>query len=340
MPYLKQKNSVRYVRLVKFQTYCVLVLLLCSSPPLSKASTPDRAFLPIGVESLFLSDVFNLLEFVADHVHLEPWHSLHPTLSIGTPSKGRLLFGLPIQSAFGLHVLEPQDSYTTPEVMLTLYAINALVRRAYPGGADLMVLDIAQESGGRFNPHRSHQNGLDVDLRYYLKKVGPGDHEKRHVHASKIDLERMWTFLKLIKYYRLSTVIFIDHRLQKALYTYGEKTLGMSHKELAHYLSYPIKGRKRSALVQHITNHYHHLHVRFIGETSHEWRALDLKDADELHTAYLKNRTGFFEYIVQPGQNLGMIARFNQVRLRDLLKWNELTSSSIIRPGQVLRVWR
>ena len=78
MSYLKQKTSVRYLRLVKLKTYCVLLLLLCSSPPLSKASTPDRAFLPIGAESLFLSDVFNLLDFVADHVHLEPWHSLHP----------------------------------------------------------------------------------------------------------------------------------------------------------------------------------------------------------------------------------------------------------------------
>ena len=80
--------------------------------------------------------------------------------------------------------------------------------------------------------------------------------------------------------------------------------------------------------------------VGFASETSFEWRDLTLKDADELHTAYLKNRTGFFEYIVQPGQNLGMIARFNQVRLRDLMKWNDLKKNSIIRPGQVLRVWR
>ena len=325
---------------IKMMLCCFMILLVCSTPPTSKASTPDRAFLPIGIERVFLSDIFNLLSLIADHSYLEPWHSLHPTLSIGAPSKGRLLFGIPIQSAFGLHVLESQDSYTTPEVMLTLYALNALVRRAYPQGADLMVLDIAQENGGLFRPHRSHQNGMDVDLRYYLKKVGPGDHEKRHVHASKLDLERMWTFLKLIKYYDLSSKIFIDYRLQKALYTYGETKLEMNKKELARYLSYPAKGSRGGALVQHIKNHYHHLHIRFASETSHEWRDLGLKDADELHTTYLKNRTGFFEYIVQPGQNLGMIARFNQVRLKDLMKWNDLNERSIIRPGQVLRVWR
>lgn len=305
-----------------------------------EASTPDRLFLPLGIEVNWLTDLFNLLHFISERSYLEPWHSLHPPLSIGKANKGRLLFGYSMRSLFGLWVMEPEDSYTTYEVALTLYAINSLVRRAHPGGADLMVLDIAQESGGRFKPHRTHQNGADVDLRYYLKSVGPDDHGKRFVHASKLDLPRMWTFLRLVKYYDLGELIFMDHRLQKALYEYGLKKLEMTKSELAKYLSYPSKGKRAGALVQHIRNHYHHLHIRIRQQSSVEWRDLTIKEADQLHLFYLQNRTGFFEYVVQPGQTLGAIAQFNRVRLRDLLKWNGMTESTIIRPGQILKVWR
>lgn len=306
----------------------------------SQASTPERLFLPLGVEVDWLVDLQNLLGWIGERSHLEPWYSLHPPLSIGASNRGRLLFGHKIRTAFGLWVDQPEDSYTSFEVALTLYAINALVRRAHPGGADLVVLDIAQESGGRFPPHRSHQHGADVDLRYYFKGVGPNDHEKRYVHASKLDMKRLWTFIKIVHYYDLAELIFMDYKLQKALYQYGEKKLGMSAADLKPYLSYPRKGRRLSSLVQHVPNHYNHMHIRIKQSTSHEWRDLDLRDAEELQLSYLKNRTGFFEYIVQPGQTLGAIAAFNRVRLRDLMKWNDMNERSIIRPGQVLKVWR
>ena len=304
------------------------------------ASTPDRFFLPLGNEIDLLTDGVNLMTYLGEQAHLEPWHTLHPPLSLGEANKGRLMYGYKMKSAFGLWVMESEDSYTSYEVALTLFALNALVRRAHPDGPDLMVLDIAQENGGRFKPHRSHQNGGDVDLRYFLKKTPPNDHEKRYVHASKLDLERTWTFLQLVAHYDLSELIFMDHRLQKVLYEYGRDRLDMTDRELQRFLSWPVKGRRRNALVQHISNHYHHMHIRIRQKTSTEWRALKLSEADEHHLAYLKNRTGFFEYIVQPGQTLGAIAAFNRVRLRDLLKWNEMTPSTIIRPGQVLKVWR
>lgn len=306
----------------------------------SMASTPERLFLPFGVEVDWLIDLRNILLFIGERSHLEPWHSLHPPLSVGASNRGRLLFGHKIQTAFGLWVDQPEDSYTSYEVALTLYAINALVRRAHPGGSDLMVLDIAQESGGRFPPHRSHQHGADVDLRYYFKSVGPNDHEKRYVHASKIDMKRMWTFMKVVHHYDLAELIFMDYKLQKALHRYGKDKLNMSDAELKVFLSYPLKGRRLSSLVQHVPNHYNHMHIRVRQETSHEWRDIKLRDAEDFHLSYLSNRTGFFEYIVQPGQTLGAIAQFNRVRLRDLMKWNDLHERSIIRPGQVLKVWR
>ena len=83
------------------------------------ASTPERFFLPLGLELTWLTDLMNLIEYLGEHAHLEPWHSLHPPLSIGESNKGRLLFGHKIQTAFGLWVMEPEDSYTSYEVALT-----------------------------------------------------------------------------------------------------------------------------------------------------------------------------------------------------------------------------
>jgi hypothetical protein len=306
----------------------------------SKASDPSRAFLPLGYEAILLEDLMNVALWIQDHAYLEPWHTLHPTVSLGRPNRGRLLLGHQMQSAFGLHVLQPEDSYTVPEVAFTLYAINALVRRAHPEGPDLMVLDISQENGGRFKPHRSHQNGADVDLRYYLKGIPPNTHKKEFVHASKLDLPRMWTFLKVLKYYNFADAIFMDHRLQKALYNYGHKKLNMDKRVLGSYLSYPSKGKRAGAFVHHISNHYNHMHVRLKLGFSLGWTKINLKEADVLHKEYLRNRTGFFEYVIQPGETLGAIAHFNQVRLKDLLKWNQMSATSIIRPGQILKVWR
>ena len=113
----------------------------------------------------------------------------------------------------------------------------------------------------------------------------------------------------------------------------------MSKGELKRFLSYPARSRG-GALVKHVNNHYHHLHIRLNLEGAQPWWDLSLHEADELHQRYLQSRTGFFEHIVQSGETLGAIAAFNRVRLRDLLKWNQMDRSSVIRPGQVLKVWR
>ena len=317
----------------------ILLSIASAMIPSAIKASPERLFIPTGAEVILLEDLSYLSELVKEHAYLEPFYHNLPTLSVGETNKGRLLFAHKMRSAWGLRVMVSEDSYTTPEVALNLYAVNSFVRRVYPGGPDLMVLDISQDGGGRFKPHKTHQHGGDVDLRYYLKGVPPNDHEKRFVHPSKLDLKRTWAFLKVLKRFDLAEVIFIDLSLQKVLYEYALKRLKMSKSELARYLSYPSKSRG-GALVKHVKNHYHHLHVRFKIDTSHEWWPLDLKEASELYTKYLRHRTGYFEHVVQSGETLGAIASFNRVLLRDLLKWNQMTDRSIIRPGQTLKVWR
>ncbi|MGL5360139.1 MAG: LysM peptidoglycan-binding domain-containing protein, partial [Shewanella sp.] len=43
-------------------------------------------------------------------------------------------------------------------------------------------------------------------------------------------------------------------------------------------------------------------------------------------------------YKVKSGDSLDKIAKKNNIKLADLMKWNQLTSKSIIKPGQKLKL--
>ncbi len=306
----------------------------------TKASTPDRFFIPWTFDA-YISMLWSLYwPIIQENFHKTLIYRLMPPLSIGDPQKGRVLFGHKLSSLFGLHVLDSEEAYTTYEIALNLYALNALVRVTHPNGSDLMVNDISQPLGGIFKPHKTHQNGVDVDLRYYLKNVLPSDHEKRFVHPSILDEKRMWTFLELLVHYQLAESVLMDKSLQKALYDYAIKHFKWTPKKINQYLSYP---RGSGALVKHVPNHYHHFHVRFFSHASQtlaEELQIDIKKAEEIHQNFLDQRTGFYEYKIKDGENLGSIARTLNVSMRDLMHWNGLTENSLIRSGQMLKVWR
>jgi hypothetical protein len=318
----------------------VLFLIMICPTSKTQASTPDRFFIPWTFDA-YCYYLWSLYwPMIQKNYHQSLIYRFMPALSIGDPQKGRVLFAHKLSSLFGLHVLDSEEAYTTYEVALNLYALNAIVRITHPNGSDLMVNDISQPSGGVFKPHKTHQNGVDVDLRYYLKNVLPNDHEKRFVHPSILDEKRMWTLLELLVHYQLAESVLMDKSLQKALYDYAIKQLKWSPKKINKYISYP---RGSGALVKHVPNHYHHFHIRFFSHASQilaEELNIDIKKADEIHQQFLDQRTGFYEYKIKDGENLGSIAKILNVSMRDLMNWNGLSENSLIRSGQMLKVWR
>ncbi len=304
------------------------------------ASTVDRFFLPFTWDAYFQEIYDLLIKSIENNLHRDWVFKLMPPLSIGDPQKGRLLFSHKLQSLFGLHVLDSDEAYTTYEVAMTLYALNAIVRVVHPNGSDLMVNDISQINGGVFKPHKTHQNGVDVDLRYYLKNVPPNDHEKRFVHPSILDEKRMWTLLQLLVQYELAESVLMDKSLQKALYDYAIKELKWTPQKISKYLSYP-RGR---GLVKHVPNHYHHFHIRFYVGTADQviegFDEIDMPKAEKIYQQHIEQKTGFYEYAIRDGQTLGAVANEQKVKLKDLLNWNNMTENSIIRAGQIIKIWR
>ena len=49
-------------------------------------------------------------------------------------------------------------------------------------------------------------------------------------------------------------------------------------------------------------------------------------------------RTSARNYVVRSGDSLWSIARTHKVKLDDLMRWNDLDSSSVLRPGQTLKI--
>ena len=52
----------------------------------------------------------------------------------------------------------------------------------------------------------------------------------------------------------------------------------------------------------------------------------------------LQNSLAYGQYVVRAGDSLWLIARRHDLRVADLLAWNNLTREAVLRPGQRLRV--
>lgn len=267
--------------------------------------------------------------------------AIHPSASIGRAGHGRLLFPVQMPSTPGIYVRDAEDAWTVPEVIVGLQAAHAAVAARHPDGPDMVVGDISRRNGGRFPPHRSHQDGRDVDMRYFQLGEQHPEYKYRMVGPHNFDIPRNWTLLKFLYDNGLCDRIFVDYRHQRALYRYARRTLKMSKEQLKPILSYPHGRYRPSALVRHVRNHYGHIHIRFKAPLAKLAGAMwTRREAADFQRRVDLSRRGQFHYVVRRGDTLGHIAEVNQVKVRDLRRWNRLPRRATLRPGQVIKVMR
>lgn len=88
----------------------------------------------------------------------------------------------------------------------------------YPDGPYLVIGDLSAETGGKIEPHVSHQNGLDADL-YFLRNDGESP-EKSLVENGKLlsgfDLEKNYILIKMLETTNRINRIFADAAVKKA----------------------------------------------------------------------------------------------------------------------------
>jgi len=91
------------------------------------------------------------------------------SVSVGRANRGRLRNGALLEETENVRYRSsgPELRWGTDEIVAGLERAGRRVSAQFPG-AQLTVGDISRRNGGRFRPHRSHRNGRDVDVAFYM----------------------------------------------------------------------------------------------------------------------------------------------------------------------------
>ncbi len=256
------------------------------------------------------------------------------TASYGAPYHGRIENGVIFPNQFpGYHLRDENRSYTTPEVVGALLDAIEAVRTEFPDTCDVFLGDFSISGGGSAIHHRSHQNGRDVDIGMYRKGNVPMETFVA-MNEDNLDAPKTWCLIENIIRSQRVQYIFLDRRLQKVLYEYAV-TRGYDQSYLDR-----VFGNVRGSLIQHVRNHYDHMHVRFF--TPWSTLAAHIGDGeteksqvvDIAQQSYMPTKVNY--YVNGSESNLDAIAQSFGATKRDLCRWNRLSPNALPVPGSCL----
>jgi hypothetical protein len=184
--------------------------------------------------------------------------------SVGSPSGGSLVGGVPMLDGPG-RVLKmiPWKSWGTAETVATLDRVLREWRNRYPQAQPILVGNMSSPSGGKLEPHGSHQSGRDVDLGYPQVWDGREELNWRDMTSENLDRDLTWKLLRLLVETGAVEHVFVDTKLQKLLHDWAREHEPVPARELSRWLEYPRRPGSTGAIVQHVPGHTDHLHVRF-----------------------------------------------------------------------------
>lgn len=161
-----------------------------------------------------------------------------------------------LQAAPGLRLTEPDHAWGTELTVKHLANLVAAHHEAHPNGPPIWVHDISRRRGGRLRPHLSHRRGHDVDIRLALRTYTD---QYRKASPRTLDVEHTWFMIKHLIDTGDVEVIFLDRRLQRAVYQHALKQ-GFTAQELQLLFEHR---RNPTAIIRHWKGHDDHIHVRF-----------------------------------------------------------------------------
>ncbi|MFA6028574.1 MAG: penicillin-insensitive murein endopeptidase [Elusimicrobiota bacterium] len=87
------------------------------------------------------------------------------TVTMGSVNSGRLGNGIQMPNIDTYAVRNPSQTFGSKHMVLGLMYVGGQIKAA--GGPPMKVGDISNRKGGQIDRHKSHQNGLDVDIYFY-----------------------------------------------------------------------------------------------------------------------------------------------------------------------------
>lgn len=244
-------------------------------------------------------------------------------------STGFLLNAPPLEES-PLWLVRRHTGYATPELLTGIRAGVYALRAAYPNSPRLVLGDLSARFGGRLPPHRSHQSGRDADIGYFMR--GPRAHQLNNLanaNAHTLDAPRTWAFLHGMLKTGLVESVYIDARLQRALYQQAQAS-GVPQAQLKAWFSH--LGAK-GALIIHLRGHSDHMHIRFKAPSS---QAKGEALVREQGPGALKPRPRFGR--ARAGERLEQVARRYRVSVKTLSRWNRVSARAKLPKGRLLIV--
>jgi len=181
-------------------------------------------------------------------------------VSVGRPNRGRLVNGIQMPDNEEIYtVLRPENCFGSSHTVSTLQAAAARWRRGYDYSGELVISAISLPKGGRFRPHRSHQNGRDVDIRLPVRAGVSGTAAGS---VNEVDWDATWAFVHELLDTEQVVYIFLDRSRQRYLYKAAKKA-GVDSKQLDQWIQYPRASGTNYGVVRHARGHTAHMHVRF-----------------------------------------------------------------------------
>ncbi len=274
--------------------------------------------------------------------NLQASNTPHVTASVGKPNRGRLINGIPFPRGLGGYKLRSfSRSYTTPEVIGGVLAAIFTVKEKYPDTCDLKLGDFSLPRGGRFWPHKSHQNGRDVDIGMYAKhnRELPG---LVRMTPRTLDAAKTWTLIESLLRSQNIKYIFLDIRLQRALCRYALKH-GVDREFLKKSFQW-ASGCRYKSIVRHDGAHSTHLHVRFKTPWSEiagrNWGNLSKEDLFIIaacQEGYLPH-----QYVYTAKRNLSIAEASKYLGIKENLirEWNHFRGNATIEAGTAIKVYK
>lgn len=243
------------------------------------------------------------------------------SISIGFTDEGRLVNAEQFPEGEDWKVVSPELTWATSETIGFVMAAIKKVREQYPNAPLLRVNQMSSKEGGYLRPHKSHQNGRDVDLGFYYPN---GETVRKRERERYIQVPLNWALLKALVTLTDVQVILLDKRVQKVIYDHAVKA-----GENREWLDSLFKGK--SALIKHAKRHRDHFHVRFFNRRAQE---LGFRVAPMLAERPEQNLA---MHRVRRGDTLGAIARRYGSSVPMLKKANRMAGTAL-RLAQVLKV--
>ncbi len=244
------------------------------------------------------------------------------SVSVGFVESGRMVNSVRFPTGEDWLVVSPDKAWATQETVDYLTQAIRAVRARYPKAPPLRVNQLSSKDGGYLRPHKSHQNGRDVDLGFYYPTVDPIRERAREKY---IDPELNWALIRALVTHTDVQMILVDHRVQKVIYDYALR----SGEDKAWLDSIFHAGA--NSIVKHARRHRDHFHVRFFNPRAQE---LGRRIAPLLA---LQPDQNIAMHRVRSGDTLGAIALRYNSSVQALRKANRLRGS-LLSIGQVLSV--